>query len=240
MLHGFSADKDNWLRFAKHFTDDFNVVIPDMAGHGDTGFDKSWDYSTPVQATRLVKIIEQLNIERVHVIGHSMGGSIAAHFVKTYPQHTLSATLVAPGGVSSPQPSDMDKMLAQGDNPFEIHSREEFDSFYAMTMQNPPYIPGFILEAVSDKYQQKREQLIQIFADSHAKDLLDSSLDEVTAPILLLWGAEDQLVDVSSVEVWKKEIKPIQVKIWDDIGHMPMLEIPKQSAAVYRDFLGQM
>ena len=68
-------------------------------------------------------------------------------------------------------------------------------------------------------------------------DLLDSSLDEVSVPVLLLWGEEDQLIDVSSVEVWKKEIKHIQVKVWPDIGHMPMLEIPQQSAEVYREFL---
>ncbi len=86
MLHGFSADKDTLIRFANHFTDDFNVVIPDLAGHGDTGFEKSWDYTMPAQASRVAKIIEQLKIEKVHVIGNSMGGFISAYFAKMYPQ----------------------------------------------------------------------------------------------------------------------------------------------------------
>ncbi len=37
MLHGYSSDKNVWIRFAKHFTDDYQVVIPDLAGHGERG-----------------------------------------------------------------------------------------------------------------------------------------------------------------------------------------------------------
>ena len=96
---------------------------------------------------------------------------------------------------------------------------------------------GFVLEAISEKYQRRREQLMHIFADIRETDLLDSSLDEIHAPVLLLWGEEDRLLHVSSVDVWKAGIKDIQVKTWPGIGHMPMLEIPKVSAAVYRQFL---
>jgi len=39
------------------------------------------------------------------------------------------------------------------------------------------------------------------------------------------------------VEVWKKGVKNISIKIWPDIGHMPMFEIPKESANIYREFL---
>jgi abhydrolase domain-containing protein 6 len=54
-----------------------------------------------------------------------------------------------------------------------------------------------------------------------------------------LWGEEDRLIHVSSVNVWKAGINDIQVKTWPGIGHMPMLEIPQESAGVYRQFLGQ-
>jgi abhydrolase domain-containing protein 6 len=239
MVHGFSADKDNFTRFARHFTDDFNVIIPDMAGHGDTGFKKSWDYSMPAQASHLAKIIEQLEIEKVHVIGNSMGGFISAYFSKMYPQQTLSVALVDPAGVSSPQASDMNKILANGQNPFLVHNRQEFDSLYAMTMENSPYVPGFVLEALSEKYQQRREQLLLIFNGILQTDSLDSSLNEIHAPVLLLWGEEDRLIHVSSVKVWSEGIKDIQVKTWPGIGHMPMLEIPQESAEVYRQFLDQ-
>ncbi len=237
MIHGYSADKDNWPRFARYFSEEFNIVIPDMAGHGDTGFDPSWDFSTPSQAKRVALIIQKLNIKKIHIVGNSMGGSIAAHFVRMYPHLTLSATLIDPSGVYSPQPSKMDLMVAQGNNPFIINNREEFDAFYAMTMQQPPFIPDFIFAAISEKYQQRSKQLTQIFKEIDGRDLLDDSLQDVTAPTLLMWGQKDQLIHVSSIETWKKKIKHIKVKVWQGIGHMPMLEIPQQSAEVYRNFL---
>ena len=80
---------------------------------------------------------------------------------------------------------------------------------------------------------------MQIFGDILESDLLDSSLNEIHVPVLLLWGEEDRLIHVSSVDVWKAGINDIQVKTWPGIGHIPMLEIPRESAEVYRQFLGQ-
>ena len=237
MLHGYSADKNVWPRFAKFFTEHYNVLIPDMAGHGETGFHKDWQYSGPAQVERIIALLNELKIDKVHVIGNSMGGFIAGHFARMYPQRTLTSTLVDPAGVTSPVKSDMERMLAEGRNPFEINNREEFDSFYSMTMAKPPYFPDFILEAVSVKYQAKREELVEIFKDFHGKDSLQPVLSEIDVPVLLLWGDQDQLLHVSAVDVWKAGIKDISVKVWEGIGHMPMVEIPAESAAVYQAFL---
>lgn len=240
MLHGYSADKVVWLRFARHFTDDYHVLIPDMAGHGETGFDPQWDYRIESQAQRLTMLLDKLAIPEVHIIGNSMGGYISAYFAKAYPQRTLSATLVDPAGVESPVPSDMEAMLANGRNPFEIHSRKQFREFYAMTMAKPPWVPGFVLDAMAEDYQQRRPQLARIFTDIRSSTPLDQQLDQITAPVLLLWGRDDRLLHVSSVKVWQAGIPHSQVQIWNDIGHMPMLEIPAESARRYREFLQQL
>jgi abhydrolase domain-containing protein 6 len=237
LLHGYSADKDVWPRFARHLVDDYHIIIPDFAGHGDTEFNKGWDYSAPKQSQRLLALIDKLDIQQVHLAGNSMGGFIAAYFAKDYPQRTLSALLIDPAGVRSPELSDMDKMLAKGRNPFEIHNSEEFAEFYAMTMANPPWLPGFVLDAVGEDYQQRLPQLQQIFADFHGKDMLDSQLSEIQVPVLLLWGQEDRLIHVSAVDVWKAGIPNIQVEVWSGIGHMPMVEVAERTANVYQTFL---
>jgi pimeloyl-ACP methyl ester carboxylesterase len=240
LLHGYSADKDVWPRFARHLVDDYHIIIPDFAGHGDTGFNKEWDYSAPKQAERLLALIDKLSIQHVHLAGNSMGGFIAAYFAKDYPQRTLSALLIDPAGVYSAKPSDMGKMLAKGRNPFEIHNNAEFDEFYPMTMANPPWLPGFVLAAISEVYQQRQPQLKKIFADFHEKDMLDTQLNEIQVPVLLLWGQEDRLIHVSSVDVWKAGINNIQVEVWEGIGHMPMVEVPKKTAALYQNFLNKL
>jgi len=237
MLHGFSSDKDVWLRFARHFSKKYNVIIPDMAGHGETGFSKDWHYGAKAQIERLIKILDHYSIDKVHVIGNSMGGMFSAHFALDYPERTLSAGLVDPAGVMSPQPSDLEIMVSNGRNPFIIHNRAEFDEFYKMTMAKPPWFPDFIFASLNEKYQGRRDELTQMFSDFHHKEMLDNSLDQINCPTLLLWGSEDRLIHVDSVSIWQAGIKNIQVNIWPTIGHMPMLEIPKKSARVYTEFL---
>ncbi|OUS28216.1 hypothetical protein A9Q99_11815 [Gammaproteobacteria bacterium 45_16_T64] len=237
MLHGYSSDKDVWPRFASHLIDDFNIIIPDMAGHGETGFSEQWNYRMPVQADRLAKMLEVLAIPQVHVIGNSMGGFVSAHFAKRHPDRTLSAFLIDPAGVYSPTLSRMGEMILTGRNPFEINSPEEFAEFYPMTMANPPWLPGVVLDAIGEKYEARRLELRHIYNDFHEKDMLDNELAEITAPVLLLWGGQDQLLHVDSASVWQAGVPNIQVEIWEEIGHMSMLEAPARTAALYQAFL---
>ena len=237
MLHGYSADKDVWARFAKHLSNDYHIIIPDMAGHGDSPYDPSWDYSMPAQAQRLESLLNQLNIEQAHIIGNSMGGFLTATFAIQYPQRVLSASMIDPAGVVAPQLSDMAKMLMAGDNPFLIHDRQEFDDFYAMTMEQPPFLPDIVLEAMGQSYIERRDQLEKIFADFHSSDYLDQQLPQLKAPALLWWGDKDRLLHVSSVPVWQAGVPQLEVEIWPGIGHMPMVEQPARAAAKYRDFL---
>jgi len=239
MIHGYSADKDVWPRFARHLSGDYHILIPDLAGHGDTGFETDWDYSIPAQAKRIRDLLDELCIDKVHLIGNSMGGFISAYFALTYPERTLSAALVDPSGVVSPKLSEMELMLSKGRNPFEIHNQEEFTEFYDMTMARPPWLPGFILDAMAQKYQERRPELMQIFEDIRDNQLLDDRLMEIRAPVWLLWGREDRLIDESSARVWDLGVKDIQTHILDEIGHMPMVEAPERTASLYRGFLGR-
>lgn len=240
MVHGFSADKDVWPRFAKHFVADFDVIIPDLAGHGDTGFDATWDYSIAAQTDRVAALLAALNIEQAHIIGNSMGGYLAAQFAIRYPQQTLSATMVDPAGVSFPVPSEMYQLIAQGDNPFFIESRRDFDRFYPMTMAKPPYLPKVVLAAVAQKYIERREQLEKIFNDFHGSELLDNQLSQLTAPAMLWWGDQDRLLHVSAVPVWQAGVPQLETHVFEGIGHMPMVEIPQQTATLYRAFLDRL
>lgn len=237
MLHGYSAEKTVWLRFARHFESDFNLIIPDMAGHGKTGFNAEWEYTGPAQAARLVALLDRLQIQKVHVIGNSMGGFIAAHFARLYPDRILTATLVDPAGVSSPELSVMGSMLAQGKNPFQVNSYTEFEKFYGMTMAKPPFVPDFVKAGVADRYQNRKEELSVIFEDFHGKDPLDEYLSNIHTPTLIMWGGQDELIHVSSAQVWHEGLPNSELQIWPEIGHMPMVEISQESAEVYRTFL---
>jgi pimeloyl-ACP methyl ester carboxylesterase len=240
MLHGYSADKNLWLRFARHFVGTHRVIIPDIAGHGETGFKAGGGYDIPLQAKRMIQLLDVCGVEKVHVIGNSMGGYIAAWLAATYPDRIASVALIDPAGVTAPEASDLERHLAKGHNPFLIHSREEFRRFYAMTMAEPPWVPGVVLDAVAQRYEQSRDELEEIFNDFRASPPMEPKLADIKCPALLLWGHKDRLIDVSSVAVWSKGIVDLRVHIWDHIGHMPMVEQPANTARLYREFLGSL
>lgn len=231
MIHGYSADKDVWVRFARHFTDRYRVVIVDLAGHGETAFDSALKYDTTSQAARVIKLMDSLGIARAHVVGNSMGGFIAARLAHDHPERLLSATLIDAAGVTPPRPSVMGELLAKGDNPFLFSDRAGFRRFYPMTMAKAPWVPGMTLDWMADQYIARRPQLDRIFHDFHNTGLLDGQLADIRVPTLVMWGAQDQLVSPTAAGVWCPGIPGCQRVTYADLGHMPMVEDPARSAA---------
>lgn len=237
LLHGFSGDRDLWMRFAGHLLPDYHVVVPDLAGHGATGFRPGADYSAPAQAALVADLLDALGIDAVHIMGNSMGGFVAAHFAVGHPARTLSLGLCNASGVQARRASAMDRMLAAGQNPFLLTDAARFDAFYAMTMARPPYVPRMVLDAKARAYVDRYHELAEIFVGQQQRDQLDDRLGEVTAPTLVLWGEEDPLTDVSAARVWAAGLPHATVITYAGIGHMPMVEIPARSAADYLAFL---
>jgi pimeloyl-ACP methyl ester carboxylesterase len=240
LIHGFSANKDTWLRFAKHFSRDFQVYIPDMAGHGETGFKPEWDYSAPAQARRLLKLMNQLNIEQAHLVGHSLGGFVAGTMAVNYPHRIQSVVLMNPVGVISPEPSRVDRLVEQGKSPFQIHSRGEFAAMLDLSMSKQPYVPQPVREYLADQFIEKRPQLSHVFEDFHRKDLLEGRLDEFRMPVLVMWGGRDEMVSVSALPVWMRGVKNSRSVVYDDLGHMPMVEDPLRDAIDVWGFLNKL
>lgn len=237
LIHGFSSNKESWLRFAKHFSKDFRVYIPDLAGHGETGFKPEWDYSAQAQARRLLQWMNQMGIETAHVVGHSMGGFVAGTMAVNYPHRIQSVVLIGPVGVTSPEPSKVDTLIQQGKSPFLVQTRAEFAAMLGMSMSKPPYVPQPVQEYLADQSIERREQLGAVFKGFHGKDLLDSRLDEVRMPMLVVWGRKDQMASVSALPVWVKGVKNAKSVVYEDLGHMPQVEDPLRAAKDVWGFL---
>ena len=131
----------------------------------------------------------------------------------------------------------MERLLEQGKNPFEIASAEDFAHFYPMTMAKPPYLPKMVLDATAQTYMDRRERYAQIFKDIHGEPRLTARLSEMQVPSLLIWGEQDRLIDVSAVSVWREQVPNLYVRLMPEIGHMPMVEAPEETAAIYQTFL---
>ncbi|MCC2616605.1 alpha/beta fold hydrolase [Aestuariibacter halophilus] len=239
-LHGFSADHRVWLPMARYLQPHFQLVCPDLAGHGATGYSSDWDCGMPAQTQRMLALMDHLGHSQFMVIGNSMGGLLAAHLCAAAPERVSAMMVLDPAGVGSPEPSVMQQMLAVGNNPFLIDSDDDFRRFLAMTMARPPYLPGAVVRALAADYRQRKPALAQIFADFHRADAaIGDALDSIQTPTLVLWGGQDALIHVSAAARWQEATGGV-CYIWEDLGHMPMMEAPRRTASTVMSFTKDM
>lgn len=238
LLHGFAADKDNWLRFARHLTANYRVIALDLPGFGDSDL-PSGSYDTGTQAERLADILDAMGIQQAHVLGNSMGGQIAALFAARYPERVRSLALFANAGIDSPQKSELYRLLARGEpNSLVIKQPQDFDKLLHFIFVEPPYLPESLKRYLGERAMARAGHYEMVFKQLRERAIaLEPQLTRIQAPTLLLWGKQDRVLDVSSIEAMQPLLRQHSVVIMDDVGHAPMLERPEESALLYRRFL---
>lgn len=238
MVHGFAANKDNWLRFARHLSNDYRVIAIDLPGFGASDR-PTGSYDVGTQTERLASVIEALGIGRLHLIGNSMGGHISALYAARYPDKVLSLTLLDNAGITSPQPSELMQLLERGaSNPLVVKQPEDFQRLLEFVFVQPPYLPESLKGYFAEQAINNSAHYDQVFAHLIERYIpLEPELAKIQAPTLIIWGAEDRALHVSSIEVMQPLLRKPSVVIMPKTGHAPMIERPQQTAEHYRAFL---
>lgn len=93
LLHGFLETSDMWLPFISQILKSHQVITIDLLGHGKTGcVDKT--HSMNLMAESVNEVLKNLNVEKVSIIGHSMGGYVALAFAEKYPKKIIDLCLM--------------------------------------------------------------------------------------------------------------------------------------------------
>jgi abhydrolase domain-containing protein 6 len=239
MLHGFGGSKDNWLRFAKYFTPNYRVIIPDLPGFGDSSKTQDAKYNIMSQVERLHLLVKELKLIKFNIVGNSMGGDIAGNYAVAYPGMVKTLALFDSAGVVSPVKSERALLLEKGINPLVVKDEKGYDRLLEITFNKPIQLPSIIKKYLTKKAIKDAPLNEKIYNELTNTDLtvLEGKLNKITAPTLIVWGDSDKVIDVSSVPIFKKNIKNSQAVIIKECGHLPMLEKPQETASIYKDFL---
>jgi abhydrolase domain-containing protein 6 len=239
LLHGFAADKSNWVRVAAYLTPFFRVVAPDLPGFGESTRDPSSRYTVPDQVERVHAFVQALGFHDVCVGGNSMGGAIAGVYAARYPQEVKCLRLLAPAFVESAQPSELDKRLDRGENPLLVDDVDGFERLLDFVFLKRPPIPRAV-----EGYLAEQAVLNRAFNEKIGRDLaavplaLENEVKGLPAPTLIVWGDHDRLVDVSGADILKSVLPKAEVVVLPDVGHIPMVEQPEESAKAFLRFRG--
>lgn len=241
LVHGFGANKDNWTRLARELTDEYNVYAIDLPGHGDSSKPLDLGYRFEDQVSHLSKILAELNVETAHMMGNSMGGAITALYAATHPDQIISAVLFDPAGIFE-YDSELVALVMEGDNPLIPSKEGDFKRLIDFAMEKKPFAPWPIYDVMEEKAIANKDINEVIFAairDSGYEQGFRQSITRIEAPVLIVWGTEDRVINYRNADVFVEQIPNARKVLLEGVGHAPMVEVPEESAELFREFLAQ-
>jgi abhydrolase domain-containing protein 6 len=239
LLHGIFAEKDHWVDFARPLTGTWRIIAPDLPGFGETPRHVHESYDYDAQVVRLLALMDALQLPRVHLAGNSMGGTLAVLFAQRYPQRVASVALIgSPHGLRTPQASTMDALIDSGQAPLVAATPEQFDRMMDLVFARRPWIPGPILQQTKAAALRNAPSNLRLWREQlQHRHLLDARIGGLRAPVLALWGDADRVFHPSGMQRLQERLPGAQVEPLPGLGHLPMMEAPRQTAEAYARFL---
>jgi pyruvate dehydrogenase E2 component (dihydrolipoamide acetyltransferase) len=220
LVHGFGADLNTWMFAQPALADERRVVAVDLPGHGGSVKDVGAG-----NAQHLTEAVEQataaLGIERAHLVGHSMGGAIAASLALRRPELAATLTLIASAGMGP------EINAAFIDGFVRASRRREAIEVLSLLVHDPSLVSRTMVE---DVLRYKRldgaaSALATIaaawFAAGRQSLDLTAGLSALRLPVQIIWGREDRIIPVSHAAALGDRFP---VHVLNDTGHLPHME----------------
>jgi pimeloyl-ACP methyl ester carboxylesterase len=239
-IHGFGAAIDWWDEIAPALTADHRVVRIDLIGHGGTEAPGA-GYSIERQGELVAAVLDRLGIDRVTVIGHSMGGEVATAFAAIKPERIERMILLD----TPPTVETTFTIMAQAAfTPVigEVLSHFQTDEALRRGLAQG-FAPGF---AVPEKFVADIKQLTYTaFRTAHNESVAyrtaKPTYERIAAlrpvpPLLALSGTEDAIVPPDHAKFFEL-VPDARVVMIEGSGHSPMVEKPAKTLELIRGFL---
>jgi len=241
LVHGIGADKDNFTEAARTLTRRYRVIALDLPGFGDSSRDANASYAIADQVENLRAFAHALGLVRFHLGGSSMGGQIAANYAAKYPDQVISLWLLAPAGMASAQPSKVwTHYRDSGEVLLFAEDARAFPRVVRTAMAKAPPMPSCVFRVLGERGARDFALHMRIFRQMIESPPLESAARGLSTPSLIVWGQDDQALDVSGAGLLQALMPNSRVLVLQGIGHLPMMEAPGRVARAYLEFLEEL
>ena len=219
----------------------------DMPGHGLTGAVPNDDYSRTGMVAFVHEVTQKLGLTRYALGGNSMGGGVAAQYTETYPGEVSALILVDASGI--PRKHQPGEKIPLG---FRLARMPGLNKIFLYVTPRSIIEEGLhkvfvdqskVTEEMVTRYYDltlydgnRRATGIRFRLPPNDEDVA-KKLGTIKAPTLILWGDKDGLIPVEYAGEFAKRIQGSKVLIYSNVGHIPMEEVAKKSAADVQSFL---
>jgi len=237
MVHGIGSRKTTWSPLVEALKADFTCVCYDLRGHGDSPV-PDVPYSLDQLVADLEALRHQLGHEKIHVIGHSLGGMIGPAYARAHPHRVLSVGLLSTAAGRNDE--DRAKLKAVGDA-----MREKGVMPVISTLVARWYTDAFI-EQRPDLIEMRKQQVadtpepvfLSVF-DIYSTTEMGPWLHELECPCLILTGAEDGACNPRLNKFMAAQISNAELVILDGIKHSILVEGPERVIPHLKTFLSR-
>jgi pimeloyl-ACP methyl ester carboxylesterase len=233
LIHGNGLSHGQWKYNIGPLSKSHKVYTPDLPGFGLS--DKpEVNYGVPYYVEFLRSFIDALHIPTPVIVGHSMGGAVAAGLAARYPQEVAGLAISNATGITPVG---------------KLYSKELFDVFFSLSARSRKlfcrsmFYDGLASSLLDDimlvaDNKESRNAFIKncrdiMMYDSHRISMLKS----IAVPTLIVWGLNDMLLPVSDAQKYHDLIPGSSLKVFDMCGHIPNVERYEEFNRTVNEFL---
>lgn len=251
-IHGILGSYAQWSHLIDRMDETQRVIVPDLFGHGESAKPVG-DYSLGAHAGTMRDLLDRLGIDRVTVVGHSLGGGIAMQFYYLFPERVDRLVLISSGGLGR----EVNAVLRSATLPGAELVLPVIASEWVRgglesagrAASRVGWRPGKDLTAIWQGFSSlgDRESRRAFLATTRAVidpggqtvSAHDYLPDVVPPPTMIVWGTRDRMIPAWHAIKAQRSIPACRVELFEGAGHFPHLDDPDRFADLLRDFVAE-
>jgi abhydrolase domain-containing protein 6 len=229
LLHGLGTSSSTWVHLLPSFDPSFNIIVPDLPGYGFSVLRGTVGFLSLDELSGEIDALLQTIHAPFLLLGHSLGGWLAARYASEHPDRVSHLILVNNAGILYEGTEEQGRA-------FLVESIADVRRLLnTLWYRYPWYFKPFSTAILNDL---RKRHVAEFVRGVHREDFLNERLARLTMPVSIIWGREDKLISPASVAIMRQAMPHATVHTIEKCGHVPQLERPKEFARAVHQILG--
>lgn len=244
MIHGLAGSHRNFGAIARRLKRDYRCIRVDLPGFGlsDCPQAPAHDYRK-LYSDFFAFFLDTLNLHSFYLMGNSMGGWIAWEMAVRYPERIRKLVLICSAGYDMEKVAEklsrgmrsssvfVEKLMSRG-IPYSVTRRNVEYCFADVSRINKEEVE--IANALTNR-EGNFHTILELLR--HRKDSDTSRISTIQCPVLIVWGKKDNIIPYTHAYRFQRDIPNNRLILYDDCGHVPMIEKAEEFERDFRKFV---